>query len=379
MPFGLYLHFPFCRNRCSYCDYYKELYRSDQELDFWDALRIETDLTAGILESHGTIDTIFVGGGTPSLANLDRFAEWLSHLRQFARLSDTLEFSIETNPESVDRDLLRAYRDIGINRPLFGIQSFNVDLLKLLDRRHDPFHSQRAIYLANALDFRNFGVDIIFGLPGQTHKQLEADLNQVIDLEPPHISYYQLTVEAGTALAQRVADGTVALQSGEDLHSMYRAGCEKFRDTGYSRYEVSSFAQPGFQCRHNLGYWKGGDYLGLGPSAHSFIDGRRYANLPSLPAYIKMLADDRRRPLVHDDSDNSDRMTEAIMLGLRTTRGVSRAEFASRFGSPLEDLLDEGQLRMLVASGHLITDRGVLRLSEEGLDLADEITRRLLK
>ncbi len=379
MPFGLYLHFPFCRNRCSYCDFYKEIHRADRELEFWKALSFETELVAETLESHERLDSIFVGGGTPSLANLASFRAWIEQLHSHIRFSDTLEFSIETNPESVDRDLLTAFRDLGINRPLFGIQSFQTDLLELLDRRHNPYHSQRAIYLANALDFRNYGVDIIFGLPGQSHKQLEADLNQVVDLAPPHISYYQLTVETGTPLAQRVVSGDVRMLPGEDVHSMYRAGCEKFRELGYQRYEVSSFARPGFQCRHNLGYWEGGDYIGLGPSAHSFLDGRRFANEASLAVYVKTLTEQRRQPLVHDLSDDSDRMTEAVMLGLRTSRGISRSEFAGRFGSPLEDVIDDAQFRLLVSSGHVIADPGSVRLSDEGLDLADEITRRLLK
>lgn len=379
MPFGLYLHFPFCRNRCSYCDFYKEIHNADSEFDFWGALTVETDLLADELGSHSRLDSIFVGGGTPSLVNLDKFGAWLDQLQQYIRFSDTMEFSIETNPESVDRDVLMALRDLGVNRPLFGIQSFQDDLLELLNRKHDPFHSQRAIYLANALDFRNYGVDIIFGLPGQTHKQLEADLNQIVDLGPPHISYYQLTVETGTRLAQRVASGEISMQSGEDVHAMHRAGCEKFKEFGYQRYEVSSFAKPGFQCRHNLGYWEGGDYIGLGPSAHSFVDGRRYANISSMSVYIKTLNEKRQRPLVHDASDIDERMTEAIMLGLRTSRGISRTEFAGRFGSPLEDLIDDAQFRMLVSSGHVIEDRGSLRLSDEGMDLVDEITRRLLK
>ncbi|MEW6051693.1 MAG: radical SAM family heme chaperone HemW [Candidatus Zixiibacteriota bacterium] len=379
MPFGLYVHFPFCRNKCSYCDFYKELYDVDLETKFFKALMIETELAA---EAHGSTDreisTIFIGGGTPSLVNLGKFEEWLGLIRRLFIMPQGIEFSVENNPDSINVENLKAFKELGVNRPTYGIQSFNPKLLKLLNRKHNPEHSQKAVYLTNALGYTNFGVDMIFGLPRQTTRMLSADLDQIIDLEPPHISFYQLTVETGTTLAERVKAGSLVMPSQEVTMSLYRGGCERMAEAGYHRYEVSSFAKPGFECKHNLGYWVGDDYLGLGPSAHSFMNGERFANVPSVTKYIGSLLK-RERPVIRDESGEEERMEEAIMLGLRMSRGIDRHQFALRFGQPIEDRLDLKQYELFINSGHLITEGETLRLSDEGILLADEITRRLTK
>ena len=379
MSFGLYLHFPFCRNKCSYCDFYKELHDHRLEREFYHALRIETEMAAddpSVQENE--ITTIFVGGGTPSLTSLDLFADWLSHLKRHIPIADKIEFTIECNPETVTLENLQVLKELGVNRPVFGIQSFNTGLLKQLDRRHNPHHSHQAVYFANVLDFRNFGVDLIFGLPGQTGKMLSADLDELLSLQPPHVSFYQLTVEEGTPLAERVKAGRVVLPDQELCLGLYRGGSEMMADEGYHRYEVSSFAREGHECRHNLGYWEGADFLGLGPSAHSFIRGQRFANPSNLTEYSEALKQGEL-PHVVDESGDEERMTEAIMLGLRTARGVNRARFSKRFGIPLSTRLDKRQLDALIESGHIIADDEGLRLSDDGVALADEITRRLLK
>ncbi|HOD67063.1 MAG TPA: radical SAM family heme chaperone HemW [candidate division Zixibacteria bacterium] len=379
MPFGLYVHFPFCRNTCSYCDFYKEKHQAALEREFYHALRIETELAAEHpAVQRSQVTTIFIGGGTPNISDPDLLTDWLGHLRRHIDVADEIEFTIECNPEAVTREQLERLKGLGVNRPVFGVQSFNTRLLKLLDRRHHPHDSYRAIYYANALGFRAWGVDFIFGLPGQTSKMLAADLDQLLDFEPPHVSYYQLTVEEGTPLWRRVKAGKLRMPDQELLLALYRGGVEQMADLGYLRYEVSSFARPGFECRHNLGYWEGAEYLGLGPSAHSYLDNTRFANWPNVREYIKALQAGIL-PRTVDESGAPERMTEAIMLGLRTARGISRSAFAERFGQPIESRLDTEQYALLVESGHLIPERGMLRLSEEGIHLADEITRRLLK
>ncbi len=290
MPFGLYVHFPFCLNRCSYCNYGKVPYDRTLEKRFFEALTIETRLAARKTNSPAqTISTIFLGGGTPSLASIELLSGWFDILRQEFDIAATIEFSIECNPETVTRDRLSLFKELGINRPTFGIQSFDTHLLQLLDRRHNADHSREAIYHANILGFESFGCDLIFGLPGQNTTQLNSDLNQLIDLDPPHISYYQLTVEDDTPLATRVADCTFQMPDSDRMYALYRIVCERLAEAGYNRYEVSSFAKPGFECRHNLGYWRGDDYLGLGPSAHSLVDGKRFANDADVFRYIESL------------------------------------------------------------------------------------------
>jgi oxygen-independent coproporphyrinogen-3 oxidase len=379
MAFGLYLHFPFCANKCAYCDFYKELHDDEHEAAFYDALGTETQLVAEQYASgDNEIATIYVGGGTPSLSSLDRFRGWLDQLRSAFYVAPNIEFSFENNPESVTLELLTELRALGISRPTFGIQSFNQRLLRVLGRKHHPEDSQRAVYLANALGFPTFGVDMLFGLPGQGTRELSKDLDQLMDLRPPHISFYQLTVEPGTELCRKVAAGRIRMPDDNLLLALYKGGVETFEEHGYDRYEVSSFAKPGHECRHNIGYWQGQDYLALGPSGHSFMQGQRFANTPDLNAYVKLLSEGRR-PLIEDKSGPRERMMETIMLGLRTAQGINRAEFEKRFGRRLEEQLDRKQYDLLIESGHLIPDRGRLRLSDEGILVADEITRRLVK
>lgn len=378
MPLALYVHFPFCTNKCSYCDFYKELYHQETERQFFSALKTETQLAfAGLPPGMSQLGSIYIGGGTPSVANLALLADWLGTIRSLFQVPAGIEFSFEMNPESVSRETLAQLKRLGINRPIFGVQSFHPDLLKRLNRRHNPHLSQQAVYLANALGFRNFGIDLIFGLPGQSSKMLLNDLAQAVDLEPPHISFYQLTVEEGTPLAQLVAAGQIRLADNETLLAFYRAGADKMISRGYRRYEVSSFAREGFECVHNKNYWNGGDYLGLGPAAHSFVDGERFHNAPDLNAYIASLGRGEI-PRVHDRSGADARMIEAIMLGLRTSEGVRREQFSRRFGRSVEERLNRDQYRRLVDSGHLLTDDAAIRLSDSGIYLADEITRLLL-
>jgi oxygen-independent coproporphyrinogen-3 oxidase len=379
MPFGLYIHFPFCQNRCSYCNYDKVPYDRTLEERFFEALTIETRLaTKKINSPTQTISTIFLGGGTPSLASNKLLFAWLEVLNNCFSLSATIEFSIECNPETVTRDRLDLFKELGINRPTFGIQSFDTNLLQLLDRRHNADHSREAIYHANILGFDSFGCDLIFGLPGQNTTQLNSDLDQLIDLDPPHISYYQLTVEDDTPLAARVADGRLQMPDSDRMYALYRIVCERLAEAGYNRYEVSSFAKPGFECRHNLGYWRGDDYLGLGPSAHSLIDGKRFSNNANVHHYIESLRNDKR-PIVEESSGAKQRMTETIMVGLHIAEGVNRARFVARFGCIPESRVNSEQVKQLSESGHLISDNTSLRLTETGLYLADEITARLLK
>ncbi len=379
MSLALYLHYPFCTNKCGYCDYYKESFHRESEREFFSALYVETELAVADKNlTDSVISSIFIGGGTPSLANAEYLAEWLSIVKRNFEVPDDIEFSVECNPESATLDRLQFFKELGVNRPLFGIQSFQTDLLKLLDRSHNPNDSQKAIYLANALGFRNFGVDLLYGLPGQTAKMLSRDLDQFIELEPPHISFYQLTVEENTHLAKQVESGEIRMPDQELSGALYQGGVEKMAEHGYERYEVCSFAQSGFECQHNQVYWKGGEYLGLGPSAHSYLGNNRFANIPNMQQYADSLRHGEL-PRIFDDSDDDARMTEAIMLGLRMADGVDRAYFKKRFGIEIADRLNRSEYNLLVESGHLIPDKGRLRLSDAGLSLADEITRRLIK
>lgn len=378
MSFGLYLHYPFCRNLCSYCDFYKTGYAVPAEGQFWKAVIRETTLAAQLTATGSLITSIFIGGGTPSLANLDSLAEWIDTVRRCFQLADDVEFSCETNVESVDRDVLIKLKELNVNRPIFGIQSFDTGLLKKLDRKHSPHDTHRAIYLANALGFENFGVDFLFGLPGQSTRMMSSDVDHLLGLRPPHISLYQLTADGNTKLRRQIEDSAVRLPDQDLAAAMYRGAATQIMEAGYRRYEVSSFSLPDSECRHNLGYWTQQEYLELGPSAHSFVNQERFANVANLDEYVAAIDCDDL-PRITDDSGSTERMTEAIMLGLRTSAGISKSRFEDQFGQPVEIVLDKDELSNLLQSGHLMQEENRLCLSDDGMLLVDEITVRLLK
>ena len=403
MAFGLYLHFPFCRHKCAYCDFYKESHDHVLETRFYETLRIETELAAHALRERALqVATIYIGGGTPSLTDLDMFQSWLQQVRRLLGCRDDVEFSFEINPESCSRELLERLLELGVNRPVFGVQSFDRKLLNVLSRKHELRQVHEAVYLANALGFDSYGCDLLYAMPGQTGKMLSFDLDQMTDLAPPHISFYQLTVEPGTELARQAERGKLTMPDSDFAQALYQAGHEHFKENGYERYEICSFAKSGgltvpgppeadphlpengsprrpeHACRHNLNYWTGGDYLGLGPAAHSFINGRRFSNVANLYEYMEAL-EKGRRPIIEDHSGEKERVFEAIMLGLRTARGIDRTQFEKRFSRPLSDVIDTKQCELFLNSGHLVDDGDCLRLSDEALILADEITRRLTK
>ncbi|MDF1544207.1 MAG: radical SAM family heme chaperone HemW [bacterium] len=378
MSLAIYLHYPFCTNHCSYCDFYKCLIDRDQERSFYRAVAQELKLAVKKYQLEGAqVDTIFIGGGTPSLTSPELLTNWINQLRKRFELSENLEFSIECNPESVNLERLEQFQELGVTRPTFGIQSFDTEILKILGRRHNPHHSQQAVYLTNVLGFDTFGVDLIFGLPGQKNEDLARDLAQLFALDPPHISFYELTVEPDTALERMVENKQVRLPDNDYSFALGKSGYEKMTKAGYKRYEFCSFAKPGHECRHNLKYWEGEEYLGLGPSAHSFIGNKRFNGVADLEGYISSL-EKGELPHLEDQSTERERITEAIMLGLRLAKGIDRVKFSKRFGLSLEECMSREQYHLLVESGHLIPDKGFLRLSDEGMFIADEIARRLI-
>lgn len=379
MSVGLYVHLPFCHSICPYCDFYKEMHRPGAESAFFEALIRETEIVADeIARPDRQISTIYIGGGTPSTVDPDNLERWLKQLGKLFEIDPSCEFSYEVNPESVDLQYIEKLQSLGVNRLVIGAQAFDAKALTLLGRRHEPHHVHRAIYSANALGLRNVAVDFLFGLPGQKKEQLAADIEQLIDLGAKHISLYQLTIESGTPFAEMYTSGKMKRIDPELVAALYRGSCQQLIDAGYRRYEVSSFALDGYECRHNLNYWQGRDYIGLGASAHSIIGDHHTAVVADVDTYIESL---KRgvRPLDESVSDQDARIVEAIALGLRTAAGIDRAQFASRFGVPIEQRLNRSQYDLLVGSGHLVPDKGRLRLSEEGIDMADEITARLLQ
>ncbi len=377
MSLGLYVHFPFCSHLCNYCDYFKVLHSNELEEKYFAAISAETRLVAQEIGSYAQIDTLFIGGGTPSIANLKHLEEWLKVARTSFNFADKVEFSFECNIDSVDVEKLSILKELGVTRPSLGLQSFNEQALKAITRPHKPREGHQIVYHCHVLGFPSFNVDILFGIPGQTGDMFFGDISQLVDMEPPHISMYQLTVEPNTPLSKSIESGEMSVPDEPTVATMLLSGAGTLVESDYEHYEISSFAKPGCECRHNLNYWTGGEFIGLGPSAHSYYKGRNYANAESIGEYIKALSQNEI-PRVLNESGLLKRADDTIASGLRLKRGIDRELFAARFEIPLDERINPHEYSLLIEAKILIDDGHTLRTSNSGFFQADEIARRLI-
>lgn len=346
---------------------------------YFQALRYETEM---VLASFGhepvEIASVYIGGGTPSLAEVDSLAGWLETVFGYGRLTPDCEFTIEANPESLSPEFAVKTHELGINRIVIGAQTFAVGLLQPLGRRQKMKDIYRAFYLARLAGYDNVAADLIFGLPGQRIKQVKLDIERLAALEPTHISFYQLTVEPKTRLAADIESGRITLPDEESIAGMYRFGAHLLADKGYLRYEVSNFAREGRICRHNAAYWTDAPYIGLGPAAHGYIGNRRYANRSDLAEYIALLEAGRLPLAFVEKLDDGQRLLETVMLSLRTAEGIDKEKLIRSFGEPALAMLEGKAKAGYIASGHLIDDMGFVRLSDAGFLLADTIIADLV-
>jgi oxygen-independent coproporphyrinogen-3 oxidase len=312
----LYLHLPFCASRCGYCAFVVETGSLAMRDAYADALLAELERESGRL---GALETVYLGGGTPTLMRPRRLRRLLDALRP--RLAPGAEVSVEANPETVDRRALAELRAMGVTRLSVGVQSFQPHLLAALDRAATPDQARDVVGCARAAGFDDVSIDLIFGIPGQTPADLEADLAEALALAPDHVSWYELELKPGSALARR---GLPALDEdeGADAYRRIVAGLEA---AGYRWYETANFARPGRECRHSLAYWGAADYLGLGIGAVSTVGGRRWRNRPGLAAYVAALARADEPPRDVEPLDDDDLRRERWMLGLRLAEGLDPA------------------------------------------------------
>jgi oxygen-independent coproporphyrinogen III oxidase len=314
----LYVHLPFCSHRCGYCDFVTAVGRRAEHGGYVDALMAELELERGLLAAEP--ETVFLGGGTPT------FTEPAALERFLRALPPAAEVTIEANPETVTPGLARLLRERGVNRVSLGAQSFEPRLLEVLERVAGPDDVRRAVYCLRDAGFDNISVDLIYGIPGQSPADLRSDLAEAMALEPEHLSAYELEAKPGTRFTH--AHGTELGRQAESMESYFELVVETLTGAGYRWYETANFALAGsrdLRARHNLGYWLGHDYLGIGVGAVSTIENRRWRNLPSLRGYIDALRDGRRPPRELEELDDGVRETERVMLGLRLDEPVSVA------------------------------------------------------
>jgi oxygen-independent coproporphyrinogen III oxidase len=359
----LYVHLPFCAHRCGYCDFVTVVGRTSQHGAYVDALLAELELERHLLASE--LETVFLGGGTPT------FTEPAALERLLANLPRAEEVTVEANPETVTQELARTLRRVGVNRVSLGVQSFRPRLLAVLDRVAQPDTVRRAFYHLRDAGFDNISFDLIYGIPGQSPAELEADLGDALELGPEHLSCYELEAKPGTRFTH--AHGAELERQGDAMESYFELVVERLTAAGYRWYETANFCRQGerdLRARHNLAYWLGRDYLGLGIGAFSTIESRRWRNTPRLPAYMTALAAGRRPERDIEPLTLDVRRRERVMLGLRLDEPLSV--------DGLQEVLDPGALLRLERLGLVDRDGAELSLTVRGRMLGGGVTADLL-
>lgn len=343
---GVYIHIPFCRAKCDYCDFYSLPDREGAMDDYLKALLAHIKETAPLTKGW-QVDTVYIGGGTPSVFGAKRMEKLLKEVRHRFDVTRDAEITCEANPESADLKFLRAVRHAGVNRVSLGMQSACDAELSAVGRLHDAAGTAQAVEAARKARIKNLSLDLIYGLPAQTMESWRKSVEAAIALAPEHLSCYGLKVEPGTPLDGRVMRGEV-LPDDDMQADMYLWAVERLDKAGYAQYEISNFARPGFQSRHNLKYWMGKPYIGFGPGAHSDFGGRRYSFVRDLDRYVDGILNGGT---VIDSSElipHRERSGEYLMLRLRTSRGIEEWEYRREFSlefDPLEQKLEEYERR----------------------------------
>lgn len=385
LPFSLYVHIPFCAQKCPYCDFNTYAVPRAPEEPYIAAVLAELKVRAQDSRFAGrTIQSVFFGGGTPSLISPEGIRRIVESASKYFSLEAGAEVTLEANPSEPSQERYAGYRSAGINRVSFGVQSFDEQRLALLGRDHSPDDARRAVAAAVAAGIENVSVDIIFGAPGQPLAGLEADLEAATSLPISHLSAYSLTIEPGTPFYQRQERGLLSLPPDDTVAEMLSLIPVALSRKGFSRYEISNYAKPGRESSHNRAYWIGDDYLGIGAGAHSCVtqrEGERRVSAERWSTYALPAAYMERAQTGDTVSWRESLTREALMfeffyLGLRRTEGISREQFRLAFGEEIGGR-HAHTIGELVSEGFIIEQNGALSLSERGIALSDSVFERL--
>ncbi|MDO4539643.1 MAG: radical SAM family heme chaperone HemW [Syntrophomonadaceae bacterium] len=375
-PALLYLHIPFCLRKCAYCDFYSESgHALPRRIDYARGLMRELQAAATGWQEH-EFETMYLGGGTPSLIPASEIKLLVMRARELYRFMEQPEISLEINPATLTLPELYGLQEAGVNRLSIGVQSFNDDELKLLGRSHSVQHSNQLIAAAKEAGFQNVNLDLIYGLPGQSMAAWQENIAQAAATGCTHISAYLLQLDDACPMARQVAAGELVLPEEDIQAEMYDMTRLELKKAGYAQYEISNFALSGYECRHNTGYWQMKDYLGIGAGAVSRRAGRRCRNPQDLRAYSDA-GGALPAPEAIETMDASGLLTEAMIMGLRMNAGVDPAALQARFGAELTPEQHAG-LRRCIAAGLLEAAGERLRLSEQGFFLSNQVFERLL-
>lgn len=383
--FSVYVHVPFCAQKCPYCDFNTYATKSIPEADYVDALLSEMRWHAAhTVVDRGSAITVFFGGGTPSLLSPTAIKKLINDIAIVFGISLDAEISLEANPSGMSVPTYRALLDAGVNRLSFGVQSFDDAQLSVLGRDHSSKQAIQAIKDAHRAGFKRISLDLMCGVPGQSSDGFERDVAVATSLPIEHLSAYALSIEPGTPFFQRFERGLLALPPEDEVVSMLSTLPKRLYECGFSRYEISNYARPGQESVHNTVYWEGGDYLGLGAGAHSFVSqgvrgdqtARRWSNVAFPATYMKAAGDGTM--ISWRESLTEDALSyEFFYLGLRMTKGVSKDDFCRRFGATRWDLY-EAAIADLIREGLIAEDGDRLFLSERGILISDSVFEQLV-
>lgn len=374
---SVYVHIPFCKSKCHYCDFRSFQNCGTDDIDeYMKDLNQEIDFYRDLGKTF-VIDTLFIGGGTPSMVSSEVIAKVMKTLREIFSFSEDPEISIEGNPDTLSYDKMAHYYDLGINRLSMGLQSDNRKLLKTLGRIHTPEDFLESLEDARKIGYKNINGDLMFGLPGQSLKTFKSTLQWIEKLGISHISAYGLIINEETELARRIDQGIIP-EPDEDLEvDMYDYLREFLPDKGYLHYEISNFAKPGFQCRHNRTYWENREYLGLGLGAHSSMGERRFFNAEDFGGYHQKIQAGETPVVGEEKLSNKERLQESLMLGLRLTEGVDLTVLEKRHKTLMDTHIMES-IRGFTQKGLLESQHGRLRLTSKGLYLSNSVFREII-
>ena len=379
-PLSFYIHIPYCLKRCGYCDFNTytpgELKAgsdiAEVSTGYIDLLIAESKIAKGKLQGSKPIETIFFGGGTPTLMEPADLGRVLDSLKSDFGFATNIEITIEANPDTVSKEKLAALRSVGINRISFGMQSAATHVLAVLDRTHNPENVIKATNWAREVGFEQVSVDLIYGTPGETIEDWRATIKSALELPITHISAYALIVEDGTKLAAQVKRGEIVIPDDDQTADKYLIADEEFSKAGFNWYELSSWSKAGGECRHNIAYWQGDNWWGLGPGAHSHIDGVRFWNVKHPTTYKKLL-ESNDSPVLDSETLVAEQIeSERIMLAIRLPSGISKASLSGESLARIESYVTAGQLSAQS------WEAGVVSLTRSGRLMADRIVREIL-
>lgn len=373
--FGIYVHIPFCKSKCKYCDFISFTCSENKIEKYFDILVKEIESKKNCTNKQVT--TIYIGGGTPSFPDSKYIVKIVNTIKNTFQISKDCEITIEVNPGTITREKLLDYKNVGINRISIGLQSTNDRILKLIGRIHTYKEFLNTYNLVQDVGYNNINIDLMLGIPTQTISELEDSVKKVIELNPKHISIYSLIVEDNTQMKKLIDNGELALPSEEIERKMYWKAKKLLEHNGFNQYEISNFSKKEYESKHNLDCWNQEEYVGVGVAAHSYLSRKRFSNIESLEEYIKNENDFEKNVIINEIQNKEEQAKEYMMIGLRKIRGISISEFEKKFRiNPL--FYFRFEINELVEKSLIEVDLDTIKLTSKGLDFANLVFEKFI-